>query len=130
MNLRVNRPGAHVAAGKPRERTIQRCENLQPADGTRTAVVAQGFGTPRPCSLAVKGLPRVQNLRCYRWRGKPVLMPARNVRLGSILLKKSEYRPDANFSASHVRFFETDVGDRIVCIRVTVAASKSIYGGN
>jgi hypothetical protein len=78
----------------------------------------------------------VPTLQCYAlaetFEGGSTKRPhiPSNVRSWPILLKKSEYRLDANFSASHVRFFETDVGDRIVCIRVNVAASKSIYGGN
>jgi hypothetical protein len=53
---------------------------------------------------------------------------SRNRRDGPILLKKSVHGLDQNFSAPLVRLSETDAGDRIVCTRVSVAASKLIYG--
>jgi hypothetical protein len=55
---------------------------------------------------------------------------SRQVRLGPILLKKSEYRLGSMFPAPQVRFSNADAGDLVVCSRTNVANSKWIYSSN
>jgi hypothetical protein len=53
-----------------------------------------------------------------------------NVRKGSILLKKSEYRLGQIFLTLWVRFSVSDAGGLIINLRLNGASSKSICGGN
>ena len=61
---------------------------------------------------------------------EPIRLHSGDVGLGSILLKKSEYRLGPIFSAPWVRFSDADAGGLVIYVRRNGASSKSIGGGS
>jgi hypothetical protein len=67
----------------------------------------------------------------FNLKSAPTDIPKlRQVRLGSMLLKKSEYRLGLIFSAPWARFSDADAGGLIIYIRLNGASFKPICGNS
>jgi PAS domain-containing protein len=85
------------------------------------------YGLPAEAALAGCYLRELLALRIL---SRALAQMHWHVRIGSILLKKSEYQWDKKFLASWARFRCTDVGDLIFRSSTNVASSKWICPGN